>query len=139
MNGENDITCRITVDGAEVFVSRKRGIAPLLGLIDVGTNVAGGVAYDRIVGKAAALLYALMGVKQVHAGVMSAPAAETLSRFGIAYTFETLAERIINRTGDGSCPMEKTVENIDDPQAALAALKQKLAELSSARSPTDRR
>lgn len=121
-----EITCRIEKDGKQVYSSTKRGIAPLLFLIDNGIPVQGGIAYDKIVGKAAALLYALMSIKEVHAGVLSAKAVEVFTAHKIVFTYETLAEQIINRKGDGVCPMEKTVENIIDPQAAFTALKAKL-------------
>jgi len=33
---------------------------------------------------------------------------------------------VVNRKGDGICPMEEAVEGIDDPSAAIAAIKEKL-------------
>lgn len=126
-----NFTCRIVRGDEVVYESDKSGIAPLITAIDGGVDARGCTAYDKIVGKAAALLYVLMGVRSVHAGVLSAAAKSVLENGGIAVTCETLTDKIINRKGDGLCPMELTVQNIDDPTAALEAVKKKLAELRS--------
>ena len=38
-------------------------------------------------------------------------------------------DAIVNRAGDGPCPIESAVADIDDPQEALVAVRQKLADL----------
>ena len=98
----NDYTCRIVRGAEEIYRSTERGIAPLIAIIDGGIDVAGAVAYDKIVGKAAALLYVLTGVGAVHAGVLGKAAARLFDENGIAYTYETLTENIINRKGNRS-------------------------------------
>lgn len=126
----NDYTCRIVRGEEEIYRSTERGIAPLIAIVDGGIDVAGAVAYDKIVGKAAALLYVLTGVGAVHAGVLSKAAARLFDENGIAYTYETLTENIINRKGDGVCPMEETVRDVDSPAAAYTVLKQKLRDMA---------
>lgn len=126
----NDYTCRIVRGEEEIYRSTERGIAPLIAIVDGGIDVAGAVAYDKIVGKAAALLYVLTGVGAVHAGVLSKAAARLFDENGIAYTYETLTENIINRKGDGVCPMEETVRDVDSPVAAYTVLKQKLRDMA---------
>lgn len=115
--------------GGKTITSDSRGISPLVEIIGRGEVLRGGAAADIIVGKAAALLFAYAGVAEVYARVMSKPAAKTLDRFGIRYTYGELVEKIINRKGDGACPMEQATEHIDDPAEALEAIKNKLAEL----------
>ena len=126
----NDYTCRIVRGEEEIYRSTERGIAPLIAIVDGGIDVAGAVAYDKIVGKAAALLYVLTGVGAVHAGVLSKAAARLFDENGIAYTYETLTENIVNRKGDGVCPMEETVRDVDSPAAAYTVLKQKLRDMA---------
>lgn len=126
----NDYTCRIVRGEEEIYRSTERGIAPLIAIVDGGIDVAGAVACDKIVGKAAALLYVLTGVGAVHAGVLGKAAARLFDENGIAYTYETLTENIINRKGDGVCPMEETVRDVDSPAAAYTALKQKLRDMA---------
>lgn len=114
--------------GQKLLTSEKMGIAPLVDAVD-GGECLGCVAADRIVGKAAALLYALLGAKEVFGSVMSVEGEKTLTRFGIAHSCKTLTKFIRNRSGDGICPMEQTVSDIDDPHQALIALKATLARL----------
>lgn len=81
---------------------------------------------DKIVGKASAMLLVLSGVKQIHALVLSKSAKAVLEKYHIGYTYEQLVEYIINRKGDGLCPMEDTVKDIDDLNIAYQALKDKI-------------
>lgn len=115
--------------GEETIVSEKRGIAPMLGFIADKTDLKGFSAADRIVGKAAALLFAFAGIKAVYAEVLSEGGAEVLKKYGIVYSYGALCKNIVNRTGDGICPMEMTVKDIDLPQDAYVALAAKVAEL----------
>ena len=45
---------------------------------------------------------------------MTKKAKEILEKNGIKVTFETLTDKIINRTGTDICPMEKAVMDIED-------------------------
>ncbi len=80
----------------------------------------------------AALLYVLLGVKELYAEVLSRAGAEVFSKYKIACEYGELTEQIINRNGDGICPVEKAVQEIDDPALGLKAIKNKLALLSRA-------
>ena len=84
---------------------------------------------DSIVGRAAALLYVCMGVAAVTADVMSVGAREVLTAHGIETTARTTADHIINRRGDGLCPMEIATAGITDPAEALAAIRKTVAAL----------
>ena len=118
------------VKGDEIITSFERGVRPLLDLLDGGRDLCGFSAADRVVGKAAALLYVLLGVKAVYANVVSTLAEEVLLGHGIAVEAQTRTERIINRAGNGFCPMETAVENISDPTEAYRAIKAKLKEMN---------
>lgn len=125
-------TCVICKQNTTV-TSTERGVKPLIGLLDEGTDVSGAFAADKVVGKGAAFLYVLLGVKEVFAGVISVPAEQVFIKYGIAYGYATKVEAIRNRTDTGFCPMESAVKDIDDPAAALTALKKKVAEMGGAR------
>ncbi|MBQ8687507.1 MAG: DUF1893 domain-containing protein, partial [Ruminococcus sp.] len=111
--------------------STAAGISPMLDLIREGHDLHGFSAADKIVGKAAAMLFALAGIAELHAQVLSRFGAELLRIHGIAFTYDTLTEYIINRKGDGICPMEQTVADIDamDLQTAFDAVYVKREEL----------
>ena len=125
------VLCR----GEDTITDTKAGIAPMMGLIGAGVDVRGYAVADRIVGRAAALLFALAGVKCVYAGVMSRGAALELERRGIPHSCGTLTERIVNRAGTGLCPVEQAVSGIDDPQAAYEAIARRLSELRAGGRP----
>ncbi len=125
---EEELTCIVQKDG-RVLTSRQRGIRPLLDWIAQGEDLHGAFAADRIVGKAAALLYALMGVKGVFAEVLSESGLAVLKKYGICAEYATLTPKIMRRDGNGLCPMEQTVLAIDDPSAAYPALAKKAEEL----------
>ena len=119
-------TCAI-VCGARCETSCLRGVKPLLGWLE--GDWRGASAADKVVGRAAAFLYVLLGVKALYAAVLSEPAAEVLRAHGISVSYGRLAARIVNRAGDGLCPMESAVMGEDDPRRALEKIKAKRMEL----------
>ena len=122
-------TC-VLCNGDQVITDTRRGIRPLLELLDSQSSWEGYCAADKVVGKAAAYLYHLLGIEAVYAHVVSQPAAAVLAQYGIDLTYDTLVPAIANRDGTGFCPMETAVWNIDDPLQALEAVRQQLAKLS---------
>lgn len=123
-------TCVLS-DGKSIVTSKDRGVAPLLQLIEGGGDYRGYFAADKVVGAAAALLYAYMGVAQLCAHVMSERAAQVCELHGIAYRCDMIVPHIINRKGDGVCPMEQAVAQTDDPRAAASIIAAKLKAMSS--------
>lgn len=112
-----------------VHTALSRGVKPLLNWLDNGLDLHGFSAADRVVGRATAFLYCLLGVKEVYARVMSRPAAEVLQNAGIAAEAGQLVDGIINRQGTGPCPFEAAVMEITDPEDALLAIRAKLEQM----------
>ena len=127
---KEDYTC-VLCRNDKFLSSRRRGVAPLLELLDSGEELSGFSAADRVVGKAAAMLYVLMGVSCVHARVMSEGARQVLLKAGIGCLYGELVPAIFNRTNTGFCPMETAVRDIDDPMLAPELIKEKLRQLNS--------
>ncbi len=119
----------VVIQGERVLESRERGVKPLLALLDSGEALAGAVAADKVVGKAAAFLYLLLGVRTLHAAVISRPAVRVLEAGGVALCYDTVVEGIRNRAGNGPCPMESAVIDVEDAHKALSAIRKKLAEI----------
>lgn len=115
-----------------VHTSDRRGVAPLLALLESHTPVAGFAAADKVVGRATAFLYRLLGVDRVYGRVMSQPALAVLERFGMEAHYDQLVPHIVNRQGTGICPMEQATTGIEAPEEALAAIKEALAKLKQA-------
>lgn len=122
----------LTRGGQTVYESTDSGIKPLVTAIDSGADYSGCDAADRIVGKAAAYLYLLLRVKRVCACVMTFAAKNILTENGIECDADTFAENIVNRKGDGLCPMETAVANADNPNAALSAIRDKIKHMQAA-------
>lgn len=122
-----NFTCTF-VQGEQILTSEQHGVKPLLERIEDGLN--GWSAADRVVGRGAALLYALLGAKELYAEVLSRSAEEVLKLHNIPFYCETLTDMIVNRRGDGPCPMEAATAGITDPQQGLKAIQEKLRELT---------
>ena len=127
--GEGDVTC-VLCRGADMVTDTRRGVAPLLALLDSGRDYSGYAAADKVVGKAAAFLYLRLGVRAVYAPVMSVPAEQMLTAHGVEAVYDHRPAAIRNRAGDGFCPMERAVWDITDPAEAETAVRQKLARLT---------
>ena len=80
--GTGAYTC-VVCRADRVYTATERGVKPLLSWLDNRTDLTGFSAADRVVGRATAFLYCLLGVKEVYAKVMSKPAAEVLVSGGL--------------------------------------------------------
>lgn len=118
----NDVTCAVS-HGDRIMTSLTIGISPILDWIDGGYDLKGWSAADRVVGRAAALLMVYAGIIEVYADVMSRGAVQIFNEYGIKYSYNTLTDVILNRTQTDWCPMELAVQNLDQPSAALDAIR----------------
>lgn len=121
-------TC-VLQKGDKQETSEFRGVKPLLNWLESGEDYEGFVAADKVVGKAAAYLYVLLKVSRVHANIISKPAYDTLVKYGIKVSYDTMVDAIRNRTNTGFCPMESAVIEVDDPHDALEVIKNTLMQL----------
>ncbi len=121
-----ELTC-ILQQGERVLTSTQRGVAPLVAWLDAGE--AGCIAADKVVGRAAAFLYVLLGVRAVFAGVMSEGGRRVLTAHGIHAEYGALCDVIINRAGTGMCPMEEAVRSAVRPEEALVLIRRRQREL----------
>lgn len=122
------LTCIIYKDGI-IYKSKERGVKPLLSLIEQGISLDGFSSVDKVVGKAAAFLYLILGVSNIHAHIISEHAYNLLILNNINVTFDKMVSFIENRTKNGRCPMESAVLNINNKSDALIAIKNKLLEM----------
>lgn len=121
-------TCVVCRDGT-MYTATERGVKPLLNWLDNGPDLHGFCAADKVVGRATAFLYCLLGVEEVYAHVMSHPAADVLEAHGIRAHAGKLVDGIINRRGTGPCPFEAAVMDIHDADEALTAIRARLAQM----------
>lgn len=128
------VTCAIVQDGKTVYTSAGLGVKPLLAVYrEQPLLLRGSAVADTVIGKAAAVLLVLGGVSQAYGQIMSRPAMDYLAAHGISHACGQEVPFILNRTEDGSCPLEASVEQIDDLQEAFVALTNRVAELMAGR------
>ena len=125
---EEGYTC-VLCRGDEVYTSTLRGVKPLVRWVEAKTDMTGFSAADKVVGRATAYLYVLLGIRELYARVISKAALEVLENANIPVRYCTLAEYIVNRKGDGVCPFELAVMGIDTPGRAYTAIRQKMQEM----------
>lgn len=112
------------------YCSDESGIRPVILPMNEDLRFFEGLSVaDKIVGKASAMLLALSRAKEVYAHILSEAGRKILERYGIAYEYGEMVEYIVNRKGDGMCPMEETVKDIDDPLDAFKALNERIAQM----------
>lgn len=86
----------------------RRGVIDLYSLLQAApAELQGAMVADKVIGKGAAALMALGGVKEVYADVISRPALALLGDYDIPVTCIRTVPNIINRAGTGICPVEQ--------------------------------
>lgn len=118
-------------DGKTLLTDTNRGVKPLFDLLDKNTDLSGFSAADKVVGKAAAFLYVLLNIKEVYADVISTHALVVFEQHKIPVEYNTLTDKIKNRTGTGFCPMETAVLDENEPEKALKKIREKAKELAN--------
>lgn len=125
---EEGCTFAAARDG-KLISSEKRGVVPLIEMLDSGNDCSGWTCADKVCGKAPAMIYVLLKVKEVFAGVMTYEAAEILTGAGIICSCGIQTDKIIRRDGKDICPMEKAVKDMETPEEAVSAVRAKLDEM----------
>ncbi|MGB9666157.1 MAG: DUF1893 domain-containing protein [Candidatus Cryosericum sp.] len=120
-------------DGKLVYRSSGRGIADLLQVIATqsGTELQSLDWGDKLIGRAAALLFVLLRPASVFGLTMSAAAEDVLRQAGVSFAHDEVIPEIRNRDNTGPCPMEAATVGVTDPVLALqilTAVNQKLTQ-----------
>lgn len=121
-------TCVLSRDDS-IYTSAERGVKPLVVWLESEENFKDFCAADKVVGKATAFLYVLLGVKSVYAHVISKSAMQVLTEHHIVTECGELVENIINRQGDGICPFEAAVLDVTEPVTAYKTIQRKMSEM----------
>ena len=96
------ISLEFLIGGREVFTSSGKWLHPLFDLEryleETGTDGSAGEVHDRIVGRGSAFLITRLGIRRVHAGLLSRLGKDVFDRWGIECTWDTLIDEIQCRT-----------------------------------------
>ena len=122
-------TCVIEKDDC-FYTSTERGVKPLVKWLALHMDFQDAYAADKVIGKATAFLYVLLGVKEVYADVISQAAVQVFNIYGISTEYEQVVDYIINRRKDGMCPFEAAVLAIEEPESAYVEIRRKMEEMN---------
>ena len=110
-----ETTSTVFRNGTPIFTSNGKWLHPLFELeaylAEHPIQLENLILQDKIIGKAAALLIHRLGFRTVKAGVLSRLGEAVLHRYGIAYTYEQLVDRI-------HCQTEELLAEVEDPKEA---------------------
>ena len=114
----------IVKNGAIMRAGTRDGIGELIEAIDaLGKQARGAALADKIAGKAVAMVARTAQMCAVYSPLMSQAACDALARDQIAFEYDRLVPLILNKRSDGPCPMERLTLPIDEPRAAVSALR----------------
>lgn len=101
-----------------------RGVQDLLTLLENEPyRLKGAVVADKMIGKAAAALMIVGGVKEVHTNLICTPARELLEQAGIpVYTAEEVPQ-ILNRDRSGQCPIDSRLNEAQTAEECVRILR----------------
>lgn len=123
---ENNGSTLVCCNKDEIHSVKTRGVLYLVTEVLNKNTMKGFCCADKVVGRAAAFMYVFLQPDEIYAGILSEKAKEVFELYNINYCYGELVPAIINRTGDGFCPMETATENAKTPKEALLILKEKL-------------
>jgi len=118
----------VVIKNGDVLTKKQgEGMRPILEAIDeLKENMNDSVIGDRILGKASALLCRYAKVKGVYSPQATKTAIALLVLAGIPSQIDEIIPYIKNRGGDGVCPFEEILKNVDSPEEAYNILKKKV-------------
>ncbi|MDO4511834.1 MAG: DUF1893 domain-containing protein [Bacteroidales bacterium] len=130
--------CSLVVSNhGTVTTYNKPGVRDLEHLLDHKPEVLRGATIaDKVIGKAAAAMVIVGGVKEVYAEVMSKHAIPFLDEAGIPYRYGTLVDAIVEE--GGRCQLEKISAPATTPEETVALLRTHFAEMQAKRNCPER-
>ena len=121
---EKGLALSVVKDGNTILQSKTPGVSALVTAIERDRqNFRGASAADKVLGRAAAMLFVYSQVKCIFALMASQDAVLTLERFNIPFECEKTVARILNRNQTSTCPFEDLIQGVEDPQDAFGKLK----------------
>ena len=125
--------CSLVIKNHDVITTyNKPGVRDLEHLLDHEPEVLkDAIVADKVIGKAAAAMVVVGGIKQLYAEVLSKRAIPFLDEAKISYTYGELVDAI--QEEGGRCPLEKISEPAVTPEETVALLRAHFAEMQAKR------
>lgn len=118
--------CSLAVAGdrCEPATYNRQGVRDLMWLLDNEPwRLSGAAVADKVIGRAAAGIIALAGVKHLYAAVLSDKAVPVLQDAGIDCLWGRRVPAIVIPDGDNRCPLERIVADALSPADIVATLR----------------
>lgn len=121
---QKDLNLVIVKNGKVLFETKSHGIGDLLKAINkLQNDIKDSSVADRIVGRAAALLFVFSGVAAVFAVIASDGGIKVLKKNNIFCEYENRVTNVLNMKKTDVCPFEKLVAKLSSPEKAYEMLK----------------
>jgi hypothetical protein len=107
-----------------LYETESHGIGDLLKAINqIQNQMKGASVADRVVGRAAALLFVFSGVKAVFAVTASDGGIDVLKENSVFCEYENRVTSVLDLKRTDVCPFEKLVAKLSSPEKAYETLK----------------
>ncbi len=115
----------VIANGERIRTFTQRGVADLYDLLTQEPDFLHGASVaDKVIGKAAASLMVLGGVREVYTRTISQPALRLLQEAGVTVNCDEVVDHIINRTHTGWCPMEQASRDLHTAEEIFPVIKE---------------
>ena len=118
---DNGYSCVVRNRGITTSYTQ-HGVRDLLVLQD-GDRLTGAVIADKTIGRAAAWLLVAGNVREVYTHTVCTPAREILENAGIVLHADNEIPYIVNKQGDGQCPLDSRLNEVTDLSVALDTIR----------------
>ena len=122
------VSLEFMVDGCAVFTSAGRWLHPLFELerflAEQGIKGSAGEVRDKVVGRGSAFLIARLGIRTVHAQLLSRLGKDVLDRARIPCTWDSLVDEI-------ECRTEGVLRDVTDTEEAYRILLERASNASA--------
>ena len=115
----------VIANGDKIESFYQRGIKDLYELLNSNRSLLEGATIaDKVIGKGAAALMIAGEVTMVYADIISEPAMELFKQFSIKVEYDKKVANIINRRGDGICPVEERCAECNTIEECLVKIEE---------------
>lgn len=125
---QGKIVCAAIRDGQIIASEAGSGVAPVLKMYKLG-QLHESFLVDKVIGKAAAMVMTQGGITGCHGITVSQAALNWFQRCNVPVTYDCVTDHIVNRAGDGMCPMEQAVLQLQEDSDIVSVLEETLAKL----------
>lgn len=120
----------VIANGDRIRTFTQRGVADLYDLLVQEPEFLHGASVaDKVIGKAAASLMVLGGVREVYTRTISRPALQLLQEAGVMVTCDEIVDHIINRDRTGWCPLEQASRDLHSAKEIFPVIEKFIANL----------